>query len=46
MVWEVLTRGGLPYQNLDDDQVIQNVVIENKTVLQPPPSLALHPEKM
>ena len=36
MLWEILTMGSRPYAALTDDQVVQQVLLEKRTILNPP----------
>ncbi|XP_071532804.1 uncharacterized protein [Panulirus ornatus] len=46
MIWEIVSRGEMPYTNLDDDQVIQQVIVDQTCLLEPPKSLVLHADKL
>ncbi|XP_066975005.1 uncharacterized protein [Macrobrachium rosenbergii] len=46
IMWEIASRGLMPYTNLDDDRVIQDVIIDHSTILEPPKGLELHAEKI
>ncbi|XP_042217271.1 uncharacterized protein LOC121862920 isoform X3 [Homarus americanus] len=46
IMWEIASRGELPYKSLDDDQVIQQVVVDQTCLLESPKTLELHSEKI
>ncbi|XP_068217634.1 uncharacterized protein [Palaemon carinicauda] len=46
IMWEIASRGLMPYTNLDDDRVIQDVIIDQSTILEPPKGLELHAQKI
>ncbi|XP_076053836.1 uncharacterized protein LOC143032750 isoform X2 [Oratosquilla oratoria] len=46
IVWEVLSRGQLPYPDMTDDEVIQHVVIEKAYVMERQRDFTLHADKM
>ncbi|XP_045606681.2 uncharacterized protein [Procambarus clarkii] len=46
IMWEIASRGELPYTNLDDDQVIQQVIVDQSCILESPKSLELHADKL
>ncbi|KAG0724032.1 Serine/threonine-protein kinase LMTK1 [Chionoecetes opilio] len=46
VMWEVASRGQMPYHHLDHEQVIQEVIMDQKAQLDPPPHLQLHATKL
>ncbi|XP_050721818.1 uncharacterized protein LOC127001361 isoform X2 [Eriocheir sinensis] len=46
VMWEVASRGQLPYIHLDNEQVIQEVIVDQTCKLDLPPNQQLHAEKL
>lgn len=46
VMWEVASRGELPYAHLDHEQVIQEVIVDQTSQLDLPPNLHLHADKL
>ncbi|XP_045132607.1 uncharacterized protein LOC123516909 isoform X2 [Portunus trituberculatus] len=46
VMWEIASRGDLPYHHLDHEQVIQDVIVDQTTQLDLPSNLQLHAGKL
>lgn len=46
VMWEIASRGDLPYNHLDHEQVIQDVIVDQTTQLDLPSNLQLHAGKL
>lgn len=46
IMWEIASRGMMPYTHLDDDHVIQQVIVDDSCILEPPKAVQLHAEKI
>ncbi|CAL4062113.1 unnamed protein product, partial [Meganyctiphanes norvegica] len=46
IVWEIISRGELPYRELDDDGIIQQVIVDRATTLKRPVTFDLYAEKL
>ncbi|XP_053637381.2 uncharacterized protein [Cherax quadricarinatus] len=46
IMWEIASRGQMPYTNLDDDQVIQQVIVDQSCILNSLEALELHADKL
>ncbi|XP_063615525.1 uncharacterized protein LOC134788599, partial [Penaeus indicus] len=46
IMWEIASRGMMPYTHLDDDHVIQQVIVDESCILEPPKAVQLHAEKI